>query len=111
MLKLKTTVAACLALSAIGGIIACSSQLAKSGSGDAKTSVNSNGVTKAATPAAPAPAHSVNQIAKADDASPAATPAASGKKPNIVIIWGDDIGQSDIQRLLDGPDGLQNAQH
>ena len=31
MLKLKTTVAACLALSAIGGIIACSSQMAKSG--------------------------------------------------------------------------------
>ena len=38
MLKLKTTLAACLALSAIGGIIACSSQLAKSGGGDTKTS-------------------------------------------------------------------------
>ena len=37
MLKLKTTVAACLALSAIGGIIVCSSQMAKSGS-DSKTS-------------------------------------------------------------------------
>ena len=31
MLKFKTTVAAGLALAAIGGIIACSSQLAKSG--------------------------------------------------------------------------------
>ena len=40
MFELKSTLAACLALSAIGGIIACSSQLAKSGSGDAKTSSN-----------------------------------------------------------------------
>ena len=38
MLRLKTTVAACLALAAIGGIIAFSSQPAKLGSGDAKTS-------------------------------------------------------------------------
>ena len=36
MLKLKTTVAVCLALAVIGSIIACSSQPAKSGN-DAKT--------------------------------------------------------------------------
>ena len=33
------------------------------------------------------------------------------KKPNIVIIWGDDIGQSDISAYSHGIDGLQNAQH
>jgi arylsulfatase len=29
-------------------------------------------------------------------------PAASGKKPNIVIIWGDDIGQSNISAYSHG---------
>ncbi len=56
MLRLKTTVAACLALSAIGGIIACSSQLAKSGGDDAKTSSRPSGDQKAASPAATAAA-------------------------------------------------------
>jgi len=46
MLKLKTTVAACLALSAIGGIIACSSQLAKSG-GDTQTTSSSSAMEEA----------------------------------------------------------------
>ena len=36
---------------------------------------------------------------------------AADKKPNIVIIWGDDIGQTQHQRLLEGPDGLPDAQH
>jgi arylsulfatase len=31
--------------------------------------------------------------------------APSGSKPNIVIIWGDDIGQ------LARPDGIQDAEH
>ena len=29
-------------------------------------------------------------------AAPAAEAQGTAKKPNIVIIWGDDIGQSDI---------------
>ena len=109
MLKLKTTVAACLALSAIGGIIACSSQMAKSGSGDAKTSANSSGATKTATPTATAtaPLPSTRELAKADDASPAAPPAGNGKKPNIVVIWGDDIGQSNISAYSRGMMGYK----
>ena len=96
MLKLRTTVAACLALSAIGGIIACSSQMAKSGGGDAKTSSSPSAAQKTASPAASLPAP--NQVAQAEEpakteaAAPAAGPAGSGKKPNIVMIMGDDIG-------------------
>ena len=30
----------------------------------------------------------------------------AAKKPNIVIIWGDDIGQSNISAYSHGPDGL-----
>ena len=71
MPKFKTTVAACLAFSAIGGIIACSSQMAKSRDSEAKTSANSSGVTETVPTAATTPAPSVNQIAGADDASPA----------------------------------------
>ena len=80
MLRLKTTVAACLALSAIGGIVACSSQLAKSGSGDAKTSSSAGAadktVSSATSTAAPAPLPSAKEIAKADEASPATGKAA-----------------------------------
>ncbi len=70
MLKLKTTVAACLALLAIGSIIACSSQMAKSGS-DAKTS-SSPASTSASTPLP-----SARELAKADEAAPASEPAAT----------------------------------
>jgi arylsulfatase len=92
MLKLKTAVAACLALSAIGGIIACCSQLAKSGSGDNRTSSNFPAANQAASPAASTPLPSVNEIAKAGAPSLASAPAAGGKKPNIVVIMGDDVG-------------------
>ena len=33
------------------------------------------------------------------------------KKPNIVIIWGDDIGLSDVECLLNGTDEFPHAQH
>ena len=36
---------------------------------------------------------------------------AADKKPNIVIIWGDDIGQSNISAYSHGADGLPDAQH
>ena len=32
-------------------------------------------------------------------------------KPNILIIWGDDIGQSNLSCLHERCDGLSNAQH
>jgi arylsulfatase len=88
--KLKTTVAASIALAMIGGIIACSSQLAKSG-GDSKNSSSPSASNKT-TPATTSPLPSAKELAKADDPAPAAEPATSGKKPNIVVIMSDDVG-------------------
>ncbi len=36
---------------------------------------------------------------------------AAEKKPNILVIWGDDIGRLQHQRLQPGHDGLQDAEH
>ena len=107
MLKLKTTVAACLALSAIGGIIACSSQMAKSGSSDTKTSANSSDTPKTVTTAAATPAPSDNQIAKADDESPAATPTASGQETQHRHHLGRRHRPVRCQRLFDGLMGFK----
>jgi arylsulfatase len=48
-------------------------------------------------------------FAQAQQAAPAAPPAAapSGLKPNIVIIWGDDVGQSDISAYSRGLMGFK----
>ncbi|MGO9114715.1 MAG: arylsulfatase [Thermoguttaceae bacterium] len=92
MFKLKGTLTACLALAMIGGIIAYSSQFAKSGTGDPKTNSDLSGAqttaSATATPAATTPLPSVKELAQAD----ATAPAAGGKKPNILFIMGDDIG-------------------
>ena len=39
------------------------------------------------------------------------TKGGSGKPPNILVIWGDDIGQSQPQLLHARADGLPDAQH
>ena len=36
---------------------------------------------------------------------------SSQQKPNIVIIWGDDIGQSNVSAYSHGMMGYQDAQH
>ena len=41
----------------------------------------------------------------------AAEPVKAADRPNIVIIWGDDIGQSNISAYLDGTDGLPHPEH
>ena len=92
MFKLKSTLAACVALAMIGGIIAYSSQLARSGGDDTKTSSSPTGAQTTARPAATTPLPSAKELAQANDTSPATEAAASGKKPNIVVIMGDDIG-------------------
>ena len=45
--------------------------------------------------------------AHAQAAAPAAAPAAASSKPNIVIIWGDDIGITDISAYSKGLMGFQ----
>ena len=42
-------------------------------------------------------------------AQPAPTPADA--RPNILVIFGDDIGQTECQRLFVRPDGLPHAEH
>lgn len=45
--------------------------------------------------------------AAAQTAAPAAQPAASGKKPNILVIFGDDIGQSQVSAYTMGMMGYR----
>ena len=59
------------------------------------------------------------QAQKAAPAAPAApaaapTPApavASGRKPNILIIWGDDVGVANISAYSNGVMGYADAEH
>jgi arylsulfatase A-like enzyme len=46
-------------------------------------------------------------LAQADKAAPAASTTASGKKPNILIIWGDDIGVANISAYSNGLMGYE----
>ena len=38
-------------------------------------------------------------------------PAMAQQKPNILVIWGDDIGTTNISLQQPRTDGLQDAQH
>jgi hypothetical protein len=80
MFKLRATAAASLVLAMIGGIIACSSQLAKSG-GDAKTSPSSASKTSGSPAATPLPP--TNQMAKADDLPRASTTGKADGKARL----------------------------
>jgi arylsulfatase A-like enzyme len=46
-------------------------------------------------------------LAQAQNAAPAAAPAASGRKPNILILWGDDIGIANISAYSNGLMGYE----
>ncbi len=41
----------------------------------------------------------------------AAPAVQAAEKPNILVIWGDDIGQSNISAYTRGLGGIPNAQH
>ena len=43
--------------------------------------------------------------------SPALAQQPSAAKPNILVIFGDDVGQSNISAYTRGRGGLQDAQH
>ena len=48
------------------------------------------------------PRKAILAAATTGSAAPAAAPAQGGKRPNIVVIWGDDIGQSNISAYTMG---------
>ncbi len=43
--------------------------------------------------------------------TPAQGPPPSGRKPNVLIIWGDDVGIANISAYLERTDGLRDARH
>src|SRR5882757_7783543 len=46
-------------------------------------------------------------LAQAQKATPAAPAAPSGRKPNILIIWGDDVGVANISAYSNGLMGYE----
>src|SRR4051812_32771747 len=46
-------------------------------------------------------------LAQAPKAAPAASPVPSGRKPNILVIWGDDIGIANISAYSNGLMGYE----
>ena len=46
-------------------------------------------------------------LAQAQNAAPAASTAPSGRKPNILILWGDDIGIANISAYSGGLMGYE----
>jgi hypothetical protein len=46
-------------------------------------------------------------LAQAQKAAPAAPTAPSGRKPNILILWGDDIGIANISAYSSGLMGYE----
>src|SRR5208283_1771359 len=121
MLKLRTTVAACLALSAIVGIVACSSQLAKSG-GDAKTSSSPSVAGKTADPATTTPLPSVKEPAATSQiqttgmpGSPTTLPAGAQEVlPRPEQPFKGEIGRTtkesvkDFPKMVEAPKGAPN---
>src|SRR5208283_4996268 len=121
MLKLRTTVAACLALSAIVGIVACSSQLAKSG-GDAKTSSSPSVAGKTADPATTTPLPSVKEPAATSQiqttgvpGSPTTLPAGAQEVlPRPEQPFKGEIGRTtkesvkDFPQMVEAPNGAPN---
>jgi len=99
MPKLSSMLVASIALAMIGGIIACSTRPAASGDHGPKTTEsqkNTVAVEPAAAKPAASPAAAETLLAQADEAAPAKPAAPGGKKPNIVVIMGDDIGMWNI---------------
>ena len=79
----------------------------KSGSQDSETksdSINRRSIllSGAALAAASALGPSVASVAQAQGQPPAPAPSGGGTKPNILVIFGDDIGQSNISAYTFG---------
>ncbi len=110
MPRLSSMLVASVALAMIGGIIACSTRPAAPGDNGQKTTASQETTTAAepaTTKSAPFPAAAKTLLAQADDAAATSKTAASGKKPNILIIWGDDIGTWNISHNNRGMMGYQ----
>jgi arylsulfatase A-like enzyme len=61
----------------------------------------------AAALALAAPLHADEATASNDATAPEATPTEAPGKPNILVVWGDDIGQSNISTYTHGMMGYQ----
>jgi phosphoserine phosphatase len=96
MLKLQKTIAAFLALLAIGSIVACSSQVAKSGSDDAKARSSPSRAQKSTSPAAIAP--SVKEVGGADDAAPSTESLPRTQEP--LPSWNDGPAKTSIVEFV-----------
>jgi arylsulfatase len=94
---------ACLGLGAILGFVAATRDFAPSSRADgatpaARPSAAETGVTgrRVDPPSSCSEGLAKNVLLAQAGAVKAGAGASSGKKPNIVIIWGDDVGQSNI---------------
>ena len=96
MFKLKSTLAACVALAMIGGIIACTTRPAASGDSDKKTKPRQES-TAAAGPTATESGPWRNPAGPGRHSGAGEVIArGGGKQPNILVIMGDDVGWFNI---------------
>jgi glucan phosphoethanolaminetransferase (alkaline phosphatase superfamily) len=73
----------------------------------AANDADSSSAKEAADPSAKEPVVVAQAVTNSAPAATAAAAPADGKRPNIVVIWGDDIGESNISAYNFGLMGYQ----
>src|SRR6516225_1508227 len=107
----KFSMLAVLAVGAVLGYLVAAGKLNPFATTDAKASPREAAIAKSAdaAPAVPGCCDSMNkaQLLTAHNKLVEVKAQESGKKPNIVVIWGDDIGQSNLSCYTRGLLGYQ----